>query len=111
LLRPSRAIEHIYKKIEWTARNLLPNLTLGYTARELQIILSNKLEGSQKNGLRKRLFGKAPHRIETIVLLYMLYSYSEHKPSSEEVRQGIRQWLRLRWALWFARILNGINQL
>ncbi len=104
LIPASLAIERIYTNFENAATHLLPNLLAGHTPLELQTALTQKTREAHNI-----LFMEMHIAIEKLVTLYSMQTFSQHPPSEEQVRSGIKIWARLRWRLWVARAMSMIG--
>lgn len=106
LLPSPIAIHLVYRRMDKAATHLLPSLSRGHTPLELQSALSNKLLGTNI-GLLQIAFKKAPFEIERLTTLYMAQTFSQYPPSRSQIQRGIKEWSRLRWKLWIARVLKN----
>jgi transglutaminase-like putative cysteine protease len=105
-----RAIHTIYALLQKYAANLLPRVPCGYTPRELQLALAEKLE-QINHYLFRPMLKPASMEIKQIASLYEALEFSQHRPIRQQVLNGIKAWGRLRWRLRLTNWGNWISQL
>jgi transglutaminase-like putative cysteine protease len=101
LVPAQRAISWMYARLEKAAARLLSDLPDGHTPHQLQATLTHRLKDDGPRTLEP-LFSPAASEIEGIVALHVTQVFSQYSPTREQLSQGIRAWMRLRWRLWIA---------
>jgi len=84
---------------------LLPNLGKGSTPYQFQLALIDRFRIEKRSFLRNALL-QVETDIEHITNLFIAQVFSQHPPTKKQVNRGIRSWIRLRWRLWLAAIME-----
>lgn len=106
-LSPSAAIARVFMELRGHAVVLGLISKSGETPYELSASLSKALVVLQSDP-QNRILSQAPAEIQELARLYVRASYSPYQPNQVDRVQALAIWRRLRWRLWWVRVLRKL---